>query len=287
MLGTDTEAPFTGNWNNVTQGTYAITAVATDDESATTTSAAINVTVDGGVSGPAQTYYIYTDHLNTPRLIEDQNQTTVWTWDNDDPFGNNVANEDPNGTGSTFAYNHRFPGQYYDAETQTHYNYFRDYDPATGRYLQSDPIGVLGGVNTYTYVNGNPMSYVDYMGLICEYLGREYVAVFNQLKTNAEQLNKWFLDIVLPKISPTACLPKPQRGGGMGPSCFVAWEARLWVVERWRSVTTKSRISEINHVYRCTDDCGKETIEKVPGWREEELWSTSDTYIKEREKLFR
>ena len=58
-----------------------------------------------------------------------------------------------------------FPGQYYDGETGLYYNYFRDYDPTLGRYVESDPIGLMGGNNTYYYTNANPIKYIDCFGL--------------------------------------------------------------------------------------------------------------------------
>lgn len=61
--------------------------------------------------------------------------------------------------------NSRFPGQYFDEETELHYNYFRDYDPSLGRYLQSDPIGLAGGINIYVYGKNNPVVLFDLYGL--------------------------------------------------------------------------------------------------------------------------
>jgi RHS repeat-associated protein len=60
----------------------------------------------------------------------------------------------------------RFQGQYYDEETGLHYNLNRYYDPFTGRYITQDPLGILGGLNSYQYVNGDPINWIDPLGLI-------------------------------------------------------------------------------------------------------------------------
>ena len=104
-------------------------------------------------------YYVHTDHLGTPQALTDEGGAVVWSAIYD-PFGQ--ATVDP---ASTVEMNVRFPGQYYDGETGLHYNYFRTYDPGTGRYLESDPIGLDGGLNTYAYVGGNPLRNADPRGL--------------------------------------------------------------------------------------------------------------------------
>ena len=96
----------------------------------------------------------------TPRLATNQNKQITWRWEGE-AFGETEAQEDPDGDGNTTTINLRFPGQYYDKETGLHYNWFRDYNPQTGRYRQSDPIGLDGGLNTYGYAYQNPLMYYD------------------------------------------------------------------------------------------------------------------------------
>jgi RHS repeat-associated protein len=112
-------------------------------------------------------------------VITDSGNNIVWQWENSDPFGNNV----PVANGG-FEFNLRFPGQYYDRETNLHYNYYRDYDPAIGRYIQSDPIGLGGGINTYAYVLGNPLRFADPLGLDVRW------GVYGDLSTSAKSLSQ-------------------------------------------------------------------------------------------------
>jgi RHS repeat-associated protein len=119
----------------------------------------------GGVLLGTKTSWLHVDHLNTPRVATDDAKRVVWRWDSD-PFGVGDADTDPDGDSVEHVVLLRFPGQYFDHETGLHYNYFRDYDPSTGRYLQSDPIGLSGGLNPYGYADSNPVNLIDPNGLV-------------------------------------------------------------------------------------------------------------------------
>jgi len=142
-----------------------------------------------------EVFYVHPDHLGTPRVITASTalvattgtgitsaqivNKAVWRWDSD-PFGSNATansapNENPNtlsqvvGTATVpylFGFDLAFPGQKRDRESGKHYNYFRDYDPAVGRYVESDPIGLKGGISTFGYVLASPLKFSDARGLI-------------------------------------------------------------------------------------------------------------------------
>ncbi len=111
-------------------------------------------------------HYVLHDHLGRPiRVLRDPTDPnnpseTLWAMETE-AFGEETGTFQLAG----FSHNKRFPGQYYDQETGLSYNYYRDYDPSIGRYIQSDPIGLQGGINLYTYAAVNPSNVIDFWGL--------------------------------------------------------------------------------------------------------------------------
>jgi len=96
-------------------------------------------------------YYYSNDRLGTPQLMTDDTGTIVWEAEYK-PFGEASIN-----SRSSVINNFMFPGQFLDQETGLHYNYFRDYHPSIGRYVEPDPIGLAGGVTMYTYCYNNDL----------------------------------------------------------------------------------------------------------------------------------
>jgi RHS repeat-associated protein len=107
---------------------------------------------------------VHVDEVGRPEAVTDASKTVVWQ-------GRNFAFDRQVVLSSSAPLNLGFEGQYFDAETGLWNNGFRDYNPAFGAYLESDPIGLMGGINTYAYVTANPLTYSDPLGLLVNWNG--------------------------------------------------------------------------------------------------------------------
>jgi RHS repeat-associated protein len=129
----------------------------------------------------------------------------VWRWDQQEPFGDNLAEKNPSGLGA-FEFPLRFPGQYFDNETGNSQNGFRDYASYVGRYIESDPIGLRGGLNTYSYVDSDSIRKTDPLGLSSLILPRPFVIPRPGTRSGP-------FDPSIPLV------PEDPGGGGGGPGC--------------------------------------------------------------------
>jgi RHS repeat-associated protein len=193
-------------------------------------------------------YYIHADPLGTPRQISrPSDNKVVWAWESE-AFGTSLPDQNPSGLG-TFVFNLRFPGQYYDAETGLHYNVFRDYDPRTGRYIQSDPIGLAGGLNTYAYVGNNPLNYIDPLGLYktinCKPKQEkkiENACPIAQEKADKAGIGKEFSEI-LDKTTFDCAPPSPK----MKKDCAINWDSTIYLIRAFDEKACGSLESTIGH----------------------------------------
>ncbi len=119
-------------------------------------------------TGVPELAYIQPDHLGTPRVaIDPVRDVAIWEWSNkSEVFGNQAPSVDPDGDGAPFDLALRFPGQQATDASGFFYNFHRDYEASTGRYSQSDPVGLAAAIDTYAYVDSSPVNFVDPMGLM-------------------------------------------------------------------------------------------------------------------------
>ena len=162
-----------------------------DDEGAgpTTTRSNVEATIQASAKSNVSSgdsvklYYYINDHLGTPQRLVGENHQTVWEAEYS-AFGQaNISVE-------LVKQNHRFPGQYFDQESELHYNWHRYYDPELGRYITSDPIGLQGGMNTFGYAYQNPLMYSDPLGLVIVAIGTaQEKAVINNALSKLKNSN--------------------------------------------------------------------------------------------------
>lgn len=182
-----------------------------------------------GLVRGGQLYHVHGDHLGRPELVTNASKTPVWRASNY-AFDRTVTLDQIGGL------NVGFPGQYFDAETGNWHNGFRDYDASIGRYLQSDPIGLGGGLNTYAYVGGNPVNHSDSWGLCEDKLEEDCV----QAALNTYSLEESFNSIVgfgvgtavfggaAQGLNKTAIKPRKGLSGGGRSGDYTSYSRRYF-----------------------------------------------------------
>ncbi|WP_199866013.1 RHS repeat-associated core domain-containing protein [Acidovorax sp. GW101-3H11] len=199
---------------------------------------------------------MHSDHLNTPRKLTQANGQAVWQWaysafGDEQPttaakrFTSEMTNPTTGATSTPeVTFNLRYPGQYFDKETNLHYNYFRTYAPGTGRYTQGDPIGLGGGFNRFAYVEGNPLSMTDPTGEIAFLPILIGIGAGYAFDYALEQYKKEHCTC---KETPAGPVVNAAAGGAVGGSGPFASKPRGGVAGGGPAGRATSSFSQINH----------------------------------------
>lgn len=186
---------------------------------------------------------VHSDHLNTPRALATIQQTgaapgaTTWRWsinqstaEGSNVFGASRPNEDPDADNGLNRFDLRFAGQLADPSSGLNYNYFRDYEPGTGRYVESDPIGLRGGLSTYGYSRQNPARFGDPLGLFaidkscdyCQYDENQYYRIQREAESDCLTVSMSVANWALARCISERC----EKSGVIkcdGPGCRPTW----------------------------------------------------------------
>jgi RHS repeat-associated protein len=202
-----------------------------------------------------QYYFYHNDHLGTPQKMTTVNGSTVWSAKYES-FGKAVV--DPS---STIVNNLRFPGQYYDAETGLHYNYHRYFEPRTGRYLASDPIGIQAGVNGFIYAKANSVNLIDPLGLLCRIEWTEGIGPTLYRWMDREEIGYWdaWIRTVSWQIAKLRSrlkkMPFPPVEANLEKKMLSKYRARYTLFER--------QYKAIEYWDVCYDDCTGEQVSRT------------------------
>jgi len=199
----------------------------------------------GAAAASQPLHYIEADALGSPRVVVDaQRDVVAWAWPlAGEVFGDDAPTEDFDGDGTSLTFNLRFPGQRYDAASGLNYNYFRDYDVGSGRYVESDPIGLDGGISSFGYVGANPLVRSDDFGLDwynqdqidqmnkpkeCEVCQDYFVTVTFRTRKQADRENEGMGYLGMIACSVTGVVAGrfggSRVGGAASTGCGIAWQ---------------------------------------------------------------
>ncbi len=240
-------------------------------------------------TGVPELAYVQPDHLGTPRVVIDPvRDVAIWEWSNkSEVFGNQIPSADLDGDGVAFELALRFPGQQATDASGLFYNYQREYDPAAGRYSQSDPMGFDGGVSTFSYVSADPVQAVDPLGLLANCTcvdGGVHIDIpirFSAEGATPETLSKMINAIESTWSAPgfTVTVSQPEKGrlnrvevplgrGGVTGGSVGKWYAgnTEWTAAHEAGHLMKFKYDGRFDMYDVVSQAPSRSTKPVPGW---------------------